>query len=102
MHTIVESMTGKISTETAVLVRSARQKVGLNQSNFGKMIDRSQAVVSKYEAGTVQPPGDVIMHCINILKPRFAASLATEGDAQWAAVARAMAQLDAALAAVRA
>lgn len=94
-------MTAKISTEAASLVRSARHKLGLNQMEFGKMIGRSQAVVSKYEAGIVRPPGDTIIHCMNILKPRFTASLATEGDARWAAVARAMAQLDAALAAVQ-
>ncbi|TPD60965.1 helix-turn-helix domain-containing protein [Stenotrophomonas maltophilia] len=52
---------------TAALVKRARVSLGLNQAGFGRLIGRSQGVVSRYEKGLVAPPGDVMMHCMNIL-----------------------------------
>lgn len=52
---------------TAQLVKSSRKSLGLNQSDFGALIGKSQGVVSRYEKGEVAPPGDVAMQCVNIL-----------------------------------
>ncbi|MEA9531932.1 helix-turn-helix transcriptional regulator [Xanthomonas campestris pv. campestris] len=52
---------------TANLVGKARQKLGLKQKNFAVMLGKSQGVVSRYEKGEVEPPGEVIMHCMHIL-----------------------------------
>lgn len=31
------------------------------------ILGKSQGVVSRYEKGTVEPPGEVILHCMHIL-----------------------------------
>lgn len=51
----------------AQIVSNARQSMGLNQIEFGKVIGRGQSLVSKYERSLVQVPGPVVMHCVNIL-----------------------------------
>ena|GEM_PF-6343799 len=53
--------------QTATLVRSAREHLGLNQGEFAARIGKSQGVVSRYESGTVDPPGEIIMQCMHIL-----------------------------------
>jgi predicted transcriptional regulator len=53
---------------TAVLVRSARHRLGLNQGDFAAKIGKSQGVVSRYERGSVDPPGAVVMQCMHILR----------------------------------
>jgi predicted transcriptional regulator len=60
--------------QTAALVRKARRHLGLNQGQFAARIGKSQAVVSRYEQGSVAPPGEVIMHCMHILGEVSAAS----------------------------
>lgn len=55
------------SQDTSDLVRKARKLKGLTQAEFGAAIDRPQSLVSKYERGLVEPPGHVVMHCMNIL-----------------------------------
>ena len=52
---------------TADLVGKARQKLGLKQKHFAEKLGKSQGVVSRYEKGEVEPPGEVIMHCMQIL-----------------------------------
>jgi transcriptional regulator with XRE-family HTH domain len=49
------------------LVASARKIMGLTQKEFGVEIGRPQSLVSKYEHGFVEPPGHVVMRCMNIL-----------------------------------
>ena len=66
MHTI-KAMQSLPHLATAELVRKARKLSGLNQARFGDIIGKSQGVVSRYEKGDVAPPGDVTMHCVNIL-----------------------------------
>lgn len=55
--------------DTASLVRSARASSGLTQAEFGRLLKRPQSVISKYERGLVDPPGTVIIHCMNLLGP---------------------------------
>lgn len=52
---------------TADLVGKARQKLGLKQKHFAERLGKSQGVVSRYEKGEVEPPGEVTMHCMQIL-----------------------------------
>lgn len=51
----------------ARLVRQARQQTGLSQSDFGSLVGKTQAVISRYENGAVEPPGSVIMHCVHLI-----------------------------------
>lgn len=50
------------------LVQLARKAKGLKQKAFASELGKSQGVVSRYESGEVDPPADVIMHCMHILK----------------------------------
>jgi transcriptional regulator with XRE-family HTH domain len=52
---------------TADLVGRARRKLGMKQKHFAEKLGKSQGVVSRYEKGEVEPPGEVIMHCMQIL-----------------------------------
>jgi transcriptional regulator with XRE-family HTH domain len=72
----------------------------LSQADFGKLIHRSQGVVSKYEQGLVLPDGDTLMHCMNIVKAQIGPSATGTIDQGWEAIHRAMAQLREALEAV--
>lgn len=51
----------------ASLVRSSRTVTGLNQGDFAKLLGKSQAVVCRYEKGKVEPPGEIVMHCMQLL-----------------------------------
>lgn len=53
--------------ESCDVVRDAKLATGLNQTDFAKILGKSQGLVSKYLNGTVQPKADVIIHCMNIL-----------------------------------
>lgn len=53
---------------TADVVSRARRILGLNQASFGKMVGKSQGVISRYENGEVEPPGHITMHCVHILR----------------------------------
>lgn len=54
--------------DPAQLVRNARKIRGLTQDEFAAELGRGQSLVSKYERGLVNPPGEVIMHCVNITR----------------------------------
>lgn len=68
---------------TADLVGRARRKLGLKQGQFAIRLGKSQGVVSRYEKGEVEPPGEVMMHCMHILASvsESAASMATGSQA---------------------
>lgn len=66
MHTMQDVSTEK-NPQIAALVKRARQRLDLNQGDFAGILGKSQAVVSRYEQGSVDPPGSVIMHCVQIL-----------------------------------
>lgn len=55
-------------SEPKAVVRAARNKCAETQGTFAKRLCRCQGEISKYESGKVNPPGDVIMHCMNILR----------------------------------
>jgi len=54
-------------SEPSHIVRRARKKLQLNQSDFAASIGKSQGVLSRYESGKVYPPVSIIMHCMHIL-----------------------------------
>lgn len=49
------------------VVKQARLFLGETQSKFAKRVDSTQPLISRYEDGSVDPPADLIMHCIHIL-----------------------------------
>lgn len=51
----------------ASLIRDARTATGLNQGEFAELLGKSQAVVSRYEKGHVEPPGKIVLHCMQLL-----------------------------------
>lgn len=55
--------------DLADLVRTARKTKGMTQTNFAKELGRGQSLVSKYERGEIEPPGSVVIHCMNIVRP---------------------------------
>jgi ribosome-binding protein aMBF1 (putative translation factor) len=80
------------ATDLAALIRQARTESGLSQVNFALRLGKSQAVISRYEAGSVSPPGEVVMHCVHILgKAPTTHSSAAPHD--WKAVIEALNQL---------
>lgn len=50
-------------------VRRARKARGMTQQAFAAELGKSQAVLSRYERGQVDPPTEVFMHCLHILDP---------------------------------
>ncbi len=54
-------------SEPSRIVHHARKKLQLNQSDFAASIGKSQGVLSRYESGKVNPPVNIIMHCMHIL-----------------------------------
>ena len=61
------AMTMPPPDSSAYTVASARNTLRLKQADFGELIGRGQSLVSKYERGKVEPPGSVVMQCIQIL-----------------------------------
>jgi transcriptional regulator with XRE-family HTH domain len=61
------AMTMPMWDSAALIVLNARKAKGLSQADFGEMIERGQSLVSKYERSLVEPPGSVVMKCMNIL-----------------------------------
>ena len=59
----------------AHLVRQAREARRLNQVDFAAELGKSQAVLSRYETGKVDPPTVVLMQCMHILRPPSSPSL---------------------------
>jgi transcriptional regulator with XRE-family HTH domain len=51
----------------AQLLKKARKKLALNQTEFAEQLGKTQGTLSRYESGSVPPPSEVIMHCMHIL-----------------------------------
>jgi transcriptional regulator with XRE-family HTH domain len=68
MLTILTPCHGKIMKSSSDIIKEARKKKGFTQSKFAKFLNRAQSEVSKYERGLVDPPGSIIIHCMNIIK----------------------------------
>jgi transcriptional regulator with XRE-family HTH domain len=77
---------------SAALVRRARRHNGDSQKEFARRLGKSQAVISRYEAGKVDPPGGVVMQCMHILEVAPATSQAPT-DERWQEVTEALAAL---------
>lgn len=54
------------TSDLARLVRQARAKLNVSQTEFGRLVGKTQTVISRYEAGAVEPPGSIIMYCMHI------------------------------------
>ncbi|RII26347.1 MAG: hypothetical protein CXR31_11695 [Geobacter sp.] len=52
------------------IVKKARVTCNLTQKEFAKILGRAQSEVSKYERNLVDPPGSLIIHCMNIIDGR--------------------------------
>jgi predicted transcriptional regulator len=64
--------------DASAIIRKARQMRGITQAEFGAELQRPQSLVSKYERGLVEPPGSVVIHCMNIVTAeRLAADVST-------------------------
>lgn len=61
-------MTMPPQDSAATIVASAMDRTGLSQKEFGRLIQRSQSIVSKYLGGKVEVPGSVVMQCMEILR----------------------------------
>lgn len=53
-------------TPSSTIIK-ARNFLKLNQIDFAKKLGKTQSVLSRYESGSVNPPSEVIMHCMHIL-----------------------------------
>lgn len=73
MHIIMHNMHDTRS-RPADLVRRARDAERLSQQAFGAIFGKSQGVVSRYESGIVDPPTEVLMHCMHVLTPSHASA----------------------------
>lgn len=47
------------------IVKAAWQASAISQTNFAKLLNKSQPMLSKYISGTVLPPSDVLILCMN-------------------------------------
>jgi len=50
------------------IVANARYIKGLNQTEFGTSVNKTQSIISKYERGDIEPPRSVISHCMTIIR----------------------------------
>lgn len=57
----------KVATCPADIVKRARRRRGQTQAAFACDLGRSQAEVSRYESGQIDPPGAVLMYCLNVI-----------------------------------
>ena len=103
MHSSFLPMSQPTYQNAAEIVSAARRSSGLSQALFATKIGRSQAVVSRYESGKVDPPATVMMRTMHILMhSTFEVSeIPAENDPKWLAVQVALVQLTKALQAVQ-
>jgi transcriptional regulator with XRE-family HTH domain len=73
-------MTAKI--DLAAIVKSARKIRGLSQEEFAAELGKQQSLVSKYERGLVDPPGDVVIHCVTITRGEADQAVSPDSVAQ--------------------
>jgi ribosome-binding protein aMBF1 (putative translation factor) len=92
-------MSRQLPPNLATLVRQARIESALSQVEFARKLGKSQAVVSRYEAGNVSPPGEVVMHCMHILEKLTPTQLPAAPE-DWKAVMDALKALTQAVQAV--
>ena len=50
------------------LIKTTRKNLNLTQKDFGKLIGKSISCVSRYEAGHIIPPGDIVMATFELRK----------------------------------
>jgi transcriptional regulator with XRE-family HTH domain len=73
-------VTAKI--DLAALVKTARKIRGLSQEEFAAELGKQQSLVSKYERGLVDPPGDVVIHCVTITRGEADQAVSPDSVAQ--------------------
>lgn len=57
------------------MVKSARRISGDTQTQFAQRMGTTQSLISRYEAGIVEPPAKLLMQCVNILDASFSANV---------------------------
>lgn len=99
MHHIMHDM-HIVNQPSSELIRSARKIRSLSQQSFALELGKSQGLVSRYERGLVDPPTDVLMHCMNILSQQ-ASPTSPDFESAISGVSRALEALGHALEALR-
>jgi transcriptional regulator with XRE-family HTH domain len=56
----------------------ARRVLDETQAEFAARMGTTQSLISRYEAGLVAPPAELLMHCVDILDSSFAANVTLE------------------------
>lgn len=59
LNEMVDGRQGKVHTPEQILVREARTKLGLSQSNFANLIKTPVGTVRDWEQGRFKPPGGI-------------------------------------------
>lgn len=55
-----QGIVGRVTTPEQILLRQARQKTGLSQSEFAQRISTPLATLRDWEQGRFKPPGGVV------------------------------------------
>ncbi len=63
-------------------MKSARKIRGLSQEGFAAELGKQQSLVSKYERGLVEPPGEVVIHCVTITRGEADQAVSPDSIAQ--------------------
>jgi len=53
--------------ETKTFTKNARKQLKLNQTEFAKLVSRRQSVISRWESGKIETPGNMVLRIQNIL-----------------------------------
>ncbi len=59
LNEMIDGEQGRVHTPEQILVRSARDKLGLSQTKFAALIDTPVGTVRDWEQGRFKPPGAV-------------------------------------------
>jgi transcriptional regulator with XRE-family HTH domain len=60
-------MSKEFERQAAEIVGKARKFSKLSQTEVGKLVGRTQTVVSKYERGETPVPGEIVIQCMALL-----------------------------------
>ncbi len=59
LNEMIDDKQGRVHTPEQILVRSARDKLGLSQTKFAALIDTPVGTVRDWEQGRFTPPGGI-------------------------------------------
>lgn len=55
------------SMNTQTYIKNIRTQLKINQTEFGELVNRKQSVISRWESGKIQTPGNMILKIQKIL-----------------------------------